>query len=205
MADQRNKSLLIIFVKNPKLGRAKTRLAATIGDEKALAAYKFLLNHTKNITLATPVDKVVFYSHFVDNDDLWSNDRYQKHEQIEGDLGQKMLHAFDYAFKNGYTKVGIIGSDCYDLTSQILEDAFQLLESSDCVFGPALDGGYYFMGMKKMNPFLFENKEWSTGSVLSSSIADCQTHNLTHTLLPSLSDIDTEEDLRRAGIDPAQF
>lgn len=187
--------LLIIFVKNPQLGRAKTRLAATIGDEAAFEAYKRLLTKTRDVTLELPYDKVVYYDQFVDDTDLWYRKDYDKAVQIAGQLGKKMQDAFERAFEDGYQKICIIGSDCYDLTTEILAQAFDTLEKYDAVMGPSQDGGYYLMGLSKANFSIFQNKEWSTESVASDTIKDFEKEGLSYALLPILNDVDTEADL----------
>ena len=187
--------LLIIFVKNPELGKAKTRLAAGIGKEAALHVYKWLLERTKEISSGLSSDKVVFYNDFIDYQDLWPNDIYQKALQIAGDLGQKMEAAFRWAFEVGYQKVCIIGSDCYDLTTEILETAFEKLENHNAVIGPSVDGGYYLLGMTQLNSSVFKNKDWSTSSVFDSTIESFISQNLNYFQLEILNDIDTKEDL----------
>lgn len=188
-------SLLIILVKNPVLGKAKTRLAATIGDEKALDIYKFLLGKTKQETIDLPTDKVVYYSGFIDHSDLWDNDKYLKMLQPSGGLGDKISSAFNQAFADGYQRVCIIGSDSYDLKQIHLESAFKALQRNEAVIGPAEDGGYYLLGMSQMNALLFENKNWSTETVASDTIKDFKALSLSYEVLPTLNDIDTEADL----------
>ncbi len=190
------KNLLIIFVKNPVLGKAKTRLAATIGGVKALEIYKLLLKQTVEITKELSCDKVVCYSGFIDNQDVWDNDVYQKKIQIDGDLGMKMSAAIAQNFSEGYESICIIGSDCYDLNSEIIEAAFEILEERDAVIGESEDGGYYLLGMNKLNPAFFENKKWSTETVATDTISDFRKDNLTFGKLPVLNDIDEEKDLR---------
>ena len=190
------KKLLIIFVKNPVLGKAKTRLAATVGDAKALGIYKLLLKRTVEITTELSCDKVVFYSEFIDNQDVWDNDVYQKRIQVVGDLGEKMSKAIEQEFDLGYESICIIGSDCYDLSSEILDAAFKILEKKDAVIGESEDGGYYLLGMNKLNPVFFENKKWSTDTVAADTIDDFRNGNLTFGKLPVLNDIDEEKDLR---------
>lgn len=190
------KNLLIIFVKNPELGKVKTRLAATIGEEEALNVYKQLLKHTLQITTALTTDKVVFYSDFVDHFDKWDNAVFEKHPQEGRELGERMDHAFQWAFGKGYESVCIIGSDCYELETHTIKDAFNRLKTNEVVIGPSLDGGYYLLGMKQPHPFLFKNKHWSTGSVLKETIRDIESHNLSACLLSVLRDVDVESDLK---------
>lgn len=189
-------NLLLIFYRNPELGKVKTRLAATIGNEKALAVYLKLAEHTKNITEGLKADKVVFYSQTIEIKDQWPGETYQKHEQSGNDLGERMLNAFQYGFDRGYKRVCIIGTDCLELNRTIIETAFHALERHDVVLGPAKDGGYYLLGMKKMHADFFINKNWSTQTVMHDTLLNIL-HNLASLhLLPLLSDIDVEEDLK---------
>ncbi len=189
------KELLIIFYRNPELGKVKTRLAAGIGDEKALAVYYMLFKHTREITESLPCDKALFYSDFIDKEDNWDNDLYIKLHQTFGDLGKKMQAAFEWAFDMKYEKVCIIGTDCFELNSDIIKKAFHQLSKYDCVIGPANDGGYYLLGMKKLHPELFKNKNWSTDEVYTKTINDFNSLDLNHTSLSLLSDVDTIADL----------
>ncbi len=185
---------LIIFVRNPELGKVKTRLATTIGNEKTLVVYNYLLQHTHDVAESIYADKYIFYTDQVNENDLWNS--YHKLVQSDGDLGNKMKQAFQFVFKLGYTSVCIIGSDCLDLNTRIINQAFSTLKNNDVVLGPALDGGYYLLGMNNVETPLFVNKEWSTDSVIKKTIADCEQNNLSFALLETLSDIDTEEDLK---------
>ena len=189
------KSLLIIFVKNPELGRAKTRLAATVGNEAALAIYKRLLERTKTITAPLNVDKTVFYDRILGENDLWSDEGFDKSVQPEGDLGERMISAFQASFNKGYEHICIIGSDCYDLSTEVLDQAFEALESNDAVIGGAKDGGYYLIGMNRLIPAVFQNKPWSTAEVFPSTVQDFKDNEVSYYELPVLNDVDTENDL----------
>lgn len=186
--------LLLLFVRNPELGKVKTRLAATVGPEVALEVYIHLLQHTRQVTQQLPVDKLVYYAEKIAHTDNWPDDIYQKALQHKGDLGEKMNAAFENAFASGYTSVVIIGSDCQQLTQEIIQQAFAALETHDVVIGPALDGGYYLLGMKKLHPPFFRNKQWSTEHVFPDTLEDTRALHLTYTLLPILSDVDKAED-----------
>jgi len=190
-----NKHLLIIFLKNPTLGKVKTRLASTIGDVKALEIYQLLLNRTRQITEKLPVTKVVYYSDYVETQDIWENETYQKTLQKGKELGEKMLNAFQKGFADGYNKVCIIGSDCYELDGQIIQQAFDLLDKNDLIIGPATDGGYYLLGMSSLHEALFQNKVWSTPAVLAETLKDADELGLKYLLLQELNDVDHEGDL----------
>lgn len=189
-------SLLLIFVKNPELGKVKTRLAKTLGDQRALQIYHYLLSHTQKISReVSQADRFVYYSSFIEENDLWPREAFEKYRQEGADLGERMSRAFQRAFEKKYQKVVIIGSDCLELTTEILNQAFRQLDSQDFVLGPARDGGYYLMGMRQEELAVFQNKNWSTASVLQDTIKDLEARHYSYALLPELSDIDHATDL----------
>lgn len=190
----KNKNLILIFTRNPELGKVKTRLAKTIGDEKALTIYKFLLNHTKEVTQNLPYDKAVYYSVKVRDNDIWNVETYQKFAQHGEDLGIRMENAFQNAFNAGYEKVLIIGSDLYDLEEKHIHQAFEQLNANDVVIGPAEDGGYYLLGMKKLYTAVFQNKAWGTETVRKDTLSDLQNDSVF--LLDMLNDVDYFEDIK---------
>ena len=156
----KSKSALIIFTRNPELGKCKTRLAKTIGDEAALDIYKYLLKHTATISQDINVDKFIFYSENIKKEDLWDSKIFRKNLQQGSDLGERMEHAFKQLFESDYEKVIIIGSDLFDLKPRDIETAFKLLNNNDFVIGPAKDGGYYLLGMKHLQSKFFKNTKW---------------------------------------------
>ncbi len=107
-----------------------------------------------------------------------------------------MFGAFQYVL-NSQSKAIIIGSDCPDISSQIIEEAFIRLDKHDCVIGPSEDGGYYLLGMKKLHSALFEDIEWSSSKVMEQTIRKIESLQLSYTQLPKLNDIDTIDDLRQ--------
>ena len=94
-----SENLILVFVRNPELGKVKTRLAKTIGDSNALTVYTILLQHTESVLNAISGDKVVYYSEEVQHSDLWCETVYQKKLQKGADLGARMEDAFETAFK----------------------------------------------------------------------------------------------------------
>ena len=184
----------MIFTRNPELGKCKTRLAATVGDRKALAIYTFLLRHTASVTDALPdTDLHVYFSERLGDGSIWDPGRYQRHVQRGADLGARMQQAFEDTFDKGYTRVVLIGSELYDLTPEDLIAAFQALKHHPVVFGPATDGGYYLLGLTAMIPELFRNKAWGTSSVLADSLRDLPGRK--PQLLPERNDVDYYEDI----------
>jgi rSAM/selenodomain-associated transferase 1 len=194
-----NPNLLIIFYRNPELGKVKSRLAKTVGEEKALAIYLKMVSHARYVSSCSNADKIVFYSEYVDTEDNWLNEVFEKETQLGSSLGEKMANAFEYGFNKGYKKICIIGTDCPDLTCEIIQEAFEKLNSTDAVIGPATDGGYYLLGMNEYHPEFFENKKWSTDSVLTDTIEDFKRLNLNYFKLQTLTDIDYEKDLQSVG------
>lgn len=189
-----SKNALIIFVRNPELGKCKTRLARTIGEEKALEIYKQLLQHTASIAKDIKADRYVFYSEHIKRDDLWDTRIFRKKLQQGNDLGERMYNAFTEVLGMGYQKAIIIGSDLLDLDADLANNAYSQLDHHDVVLGPATDGGYYLLGLKKLYPKVFRHKEWGTSSVAKATLKDLENCNV-H-LLKELNDIDTFEDLQ---------
>lgn len=188
---------LIIFIKNPILGQVKSRLAADIGEEKALAVYRDLTEKTrKEAEQLKGVRCKLYYSDFIETNDEWVSDIFKKRLQTKGDLGDKMQMAFQESVDG---KTVIIGSDCYDLTTQHIERALQTLDESDVVLGPANDGGYYLLGMSNYYPQLFEGVEWSTERVLKQTLKQAKSLNLRVSFLEELVDLDTFSDLKESG------
>lgn len=188
-----SKNLLLVFTRNPELGKCKTRLAAKVGDESALDIYKFLLNHTAALTQNVNAAKQVWYSEEIWMNDIWDNAVYDKRLQQGTDLGVRMANAFQAGFASGFERVIVIGSDMYDLSEDDLEKAFTILKVKDFVIGPAEDGGYYLLGMKAFNAEVFKNKTWGTSSVLQNTLNDLKNENIE--LLEARNDVDVYEDI----------
>ena len=185
---------LIIFTRNPELGKCKTRLAKSVGDAEALKIYKELLQHTANVVKDVNAKRFVFYSENIHKDDIWSSSYFNKRLQIGNDLGERMENAFQELFSEGFKNVIIVGSDLLDLSKSIIEEAYFKLQDNDAVIGPAEDGGYYLLGMKTLNPNVFRNKIWGTETVLKNTKKDFMEQSLY--TLETLNDIDYVEDLK---------
>ena len=188
-----SKNLLIVFTRNPELGKVKTRLAKTVGNATTLKIYIFLLERTRDIAVQVSADKAVYYSVKVRENDIWDANNFQKHQQVGEDLGIRMLHAFKNGFKAGYEKVMIIGSDLYDLTAETIENAFIALEDNEVVIGPAEDGGYYLLGMNSLEEKVFKNKKWGTETVRKNTLEELKDKKVF--LLGELNDVDVFEDI----------
>lgn len=188
-----SKNLLLIFTRNPVLGKCKTRLAATVGDESALNIYKFLLDHTVSLTKDVNAAKQVWYSEEIRKNDIWADEIFDKRLQQGSHLGIRMANGFQEGFASGYENIIIIGSDMYDLAKTDIEHAFNLLKTKDFVIGPAEDGGYWLLGMKVFKATLFQNKNWGTETVLQDTLNDLKEENI-H-LLEIRNDVDVYEDI----------
>ncbi|MFT6370342.1 MAG: rSAM/selenodomain-associated transferase 1 [Maribacter sp.] len=190
----KSRNLLVIFTRNPELGKCKTRLAEKVGDEAALDIYQFLLNHTVKITFGLYAKKTVYYSEEICKEDIWNNTVYDKKLQTGQDLGERMANAFLEGFQNDFEKIIVIGSDMYDLSQKDLEAAFNALDTNDFVVGPAEDGGYYLLGMKHFIPEVFQAKNWGTVTVLQDTLSNLVAEKTA--LLASKNDVDHYEDIK---------
>jgi len=182
---------LLLFIKNPIPGQTKTRLASDVGNEMALKMYHVLCDWTREQAQAlTSTDRYLYYSNEVTPDDAWPESDFHKRLQHPGGLGERMLAGFEAAFAAGHERVVIIGSDCPGIDTAYLERAFAALEDHDVVVGPALDGGYTLLGMRKLTPELFHDVAWSTAEVLPTTLARAAAAGRTVRQLEPLSDVD---------------
>lgn len=189
------KEVVLIFQKNEVLGKVKSRLAVGTGEEQALEIYRQLLAKTYLALRDISVSITTYFSEFIPENPIHSAEN--KLVQVGQDLGERMKNAFAENFESGMEKVVLIGTDCPSLEGIHLAQAFEALDQSDLVLGPARDGGYYMIGMKCRADFLFEGITWSTELVLSQTLALAAAQGLQTSLLPVLEDIDTLEDWER--------
>ena len=188
--------LLLIFIKNPIQGKVKTRLGKDLGHHQAVEIYKKLLEVTRLAALGVNAARQLYYGDFINHEDNWSPQDFEKKLQHGSDLGVRMHEAFVKGFDEGYKKIVIIGSDCPEMDAQTLEEAFRKLEDHNVVIGPANDGGYYLLGLsQKVN--IFENVDWSTESVFDQTLALVKKQGLSRALLPEKTDLDTIDDLKK--------
>ena len=201
-----NNQRLIIFTRYPEPGTTKTRLIPALGAEGAanIQSQMTKTTITKAKKLSNMMSLLVEVRFAGGNlqlmknwlrDDLELDLKYQ--EQGTGDLGERITRAFESAFNQGVKSVVVIGTDCPSLTPNIMLEAFAKLTESDVIIGPATDGGYYLIGLKKIIPELFQGINWGTCEVLSKTVAIGQNLNLAIDYLLELSDIDRPEDLEK--------
>ncbi len=190
-----SKDKLIVLVKAPREGEVKTRLAATAGTRKACAVYRELVATVLQRNSALKTVELRFTP-----DDAgaeiqpWLRPGWTAQPQGDGDLGARMGRAFEASFAAGFERVVIIGSDCPAAGSADVRAAWKELKTHDVVLGPALDGGYWLIGLRAVHPPLFEGISWSSEAVLGQTLQRARALGLRIQLLRILADIDTEED-----------
>ncbi|WP_460207018.1 TIGR04282 family arsenosugar biosynthesis glycosyltransferase [Scytonema sp. NUACC21] len=191
---------LVIFTRYPEPGKTKTRLIPALGPEGAATLQRQMTEHTilqvKQLQSSLSVSlEVRFAGGNLQLMQDWLGSDVTCQPQGEGDLGLRMLRSLKSGFEAGAKKVIIIGTDCPEVNAEILRMAFDRLNHNDLVLGPATDGGYYLVGLKRPVPDLFTNITWGTSHVLQQTIEKAQFFNLSVGYLPVLSDIDRPEDL----------
>lgn len=191
---------LVIFVKNARRGHVKTRLASSLGEDKALAIYLALCERVRNVCLGFSGKCYVYYSEYIPSEpDLWEDDFFIKRKQHSvADLGLRMKATFNELLPV-HSSVRLIGTDIPHLSTDLLEESILFLKNTDVILGPSVDGGYYLIGIKKPNEYLFQNMTWSIDTVLSETIQRISMNNKTYHLLKTLPDIDTSDDWEKHG------
>ena len=187
-----SKELVIVFVKNIKLGKVKTRLAKTIGNQGAFDVYTELVSVTEQATQKLKADKRIYFSESIVKNQ-WEN--HDKFVQEGVDLGERMKNAFTKGFNDGYDRIVLIGSDLPDINSNHINKGLEALKTNDITFGPAEDGGYYLVGLSKTHLFVFNNKPWSENHLLEETLNEIKEKQISFTTLDTLNDIDNFEDL----------
>lgn len=210
-ASQPPKRSLVVLARAPERGCVKTRLAREIGEAAALEAYRELgtavlaavvgLGNCELVVAYTPAGREASVR-------AWLGSAPAYEPQQEGDLGARMLGAISGRCGAGRQKVVVIGTDCAELDPPLLETAFARLDRADAVFGPAADGGYYLVGMKRPIPELFRDIPWSAPDTLATTLARAAASGLSVALLEERRDVDTADDWRtwrsrHAGDQPA--
>lgn len=195
----KNTRALLIFAKAP--GRdVKTRLAGSLSEEERIALYERLLMDTiRKLRHIRGIDTLIFYTPR-DREEYFRQFRLPLHPQADGDLGERMASAFDGILNQGYREAVMVGVDIPGLTSGAIVRAFQLMGHHDVVFGPATDGGYYLIGLKKPDRDLFCGVEWSTAHTLRQSIRKAEEKNMKIGFVEQLSDVDTMRDAEKTGV-----
>ncbi len=191
---------IIVMARYPEAGKTKTRIIPALGAEGAAALHTHLVKQT----LAT-VDQFISTRRcdvevrFAGGDEAGMQRLFESRHRFlpqQGDsLGDRMNDAVAAAFEGGFQRVVVIGTDCPSLTTTHLAEAFQSLDHSGVVVGPAVDGGYYLLGMREHYSELFNLIEWGTANVLKQTLQNVRRINASVHRLSPLSDVDFPEDL----------
>ena len=191
---------LIVFTRYPQSGKAKTRLIPALGAEAAADLHRQMTEYT--LSQIKPLQQrrsLTVEIWFVGGDRVqmqaWLGSDLSYQAQPAGDLGDRMVQAFQAAFDSGVKAAIIIGTDCPELTDVLLTEAFQALQHTDLVLGPATDGGYYLIGLRRLVPELFKTIAWSTDRVFQQTVDIASNLNLSFTTLLTLTDVDRPDDL----------
>jgi len=183
---------LIVFLRFPEKGKVKTRIASSLGEDAALAIYKELTDITLGLVSDLNAQVYLFYEGGMPEKSQ-RNPSFQYLDQAHGNLGDKMLDAFDVVLQK-HAKVIIIGSDCPQLSTPDIHEGFLMLDAYDVVIGPGEDGGYYLLGCREIIHNMFKDIAWSTSSVLEKTIRIIEGYGKKYFLLRTLNDIDEEKD-----------
>ncbi len=194
---------ILLFLKAPRPGEVKTRLARDLGPERAAAVYRSLAEAQLR-RLPKDAEVVVAFAPADAESEMraWLGHGYRFRAQCEGDLGERLAEAVADAFAAGAGGVTCIGGDCPALDARHLRQANEkLANGADVVFGPSEDGGYTLIALAGPHTGLFEDIPWSSPETLRTSLARAKQLGLRAELLETLYDIDTAKDLERAARD----
>jgi len=194
-----SKQCILLFLRTPEKGRVKTRLAASLSDDTALALYLLFVEDTLEMLSRTGYP-IILYGHPAENLGVistWLGPRLPCHPQTGEDLGRRMAAAFSQAFSDGFDKVVLMGSDIPDLPPRIIRDAFSALNQEGAALGPAEDGGYYLIAFRRsaFQATVFDDISWGTETVLSQTLSAFEKSRTPVRLLERWQDIDTIDDL----------
>ena len=192
--------VILLFVKAPREGRVKTRLAASVGPLEALRIYRLLVAAVLTRLPARCRLEVWFDPSDAEREVReWLGSRVPAgatwHAQPKGDLGERLTAAFREALRPGPAEVFAIGGDCPLIPPGAFATAARKLRrGEDAVLGPSADGGYYLIGMRRPLPALFDRIDWGGDRVCRQTLERAAAQGLRVGLLPELRDVDTLED-----------
>lgn len=188
--------IALLFAKAPRPGEVKTRLVPAIGARAAADLYRSMAGDAVKRLRCPGYDLVVCYDPPTAAPEVraWLGEDVVLMPQAAGDLGRRMDRALGAALKIA-SAACVVGTDVPDLTARVVEEAFEALEGADLVIGPAEDGGYYLLALKRPIPELFQGMPWSTPDVLRRTLAAAQRLGLRVGTLETLRDVDTPADL----------
>ncbi len=196
-----NKNALIIIAKHPEAKNVKTRLKGHLPDKKLIELYTSLFEHTvKKLQSMPGVDTFIAFA-LHKSREYFSRFKINLIPLADSNLGDNMYRAFTEILDIGYQKAVLVGADIPELSPLIILKAFDLLSQHDLVYGPAMDGGYYLIGMKRLIKEVFENVPWSSNKTLKKSLEQAKKYGYNVAFTEMLNDVDTIEDVKRIGFD----
>lgn len=188
---------LVVMARAPEEGRVKTRIARTTGPARALAIYRELAETVmRGLWSLERCEVVVAITPDSGGGALapWLGPGWSVEGQGEGDLGDRMERAIARRFADGANQVVLIGTDTPEADAAVVLAAYDALRSHDVVVGPATDGGYYLIGVRRPEPELFRDVPWSTDQTCAATLERAKARGLAVALVEPLDDIDTEAD-----------
>jgi rSAM/selenodomain-associated transferase 1 len=202
----RHRECLIIFTRYPEPGTTKTRLIPHLGRRGAADIQRQMTGHVLAQALPLMTSRGLELEIRYEGGDArlmraWLGDAVTYVRQGPGDIGRRMAQAFRDAVDRGHRSIVLIGTDIPDITTALIAGAFEKLYDDKIVLGPAVDGGYYLIGLpRKMlapgAPGLFSDIAWGTATVLQETCRRLKEQGLNYSLLETLEDVDRPEDLR---------
>ncbi|MEM8954195.1 MAG: TIGR04282 family arsenosugar biosynthesis glycosyltransferase [Verrucomicrobiota bacterium] len=198
------KRVVLVFLKYPEAGRVKTRLARDVGEDEAARIYAEMVRRVLGVIAGLqgvavwicydPAGMGGAVREWVGELAGEAAQKWDFLGQVEGDLGERMRVAIGAAVAAGYCRVGVVGTDCLELSGELFTELWQMLEGVDVVFGPARDGGYYLLGVKGVCDGILEGIEWSSERTLEMSLSAATAAGLSVGQLALLRDVDTLAD-----------
>lgn len=199
--ESNQQELCLIFSRYPEPGLTKTRLIPSLGGKGAAELQRWMTEkvvaEAGRLAAGRPGLCLELAISGGDERQLaaWLGSQLRCREQVGNDLGARLAFAFGQAFDRGFQRVVVVGGDCPELTSDILSQAFDRLRHKEMVLGPAADGGYYLMGLRRAVPQLFQGITWGSGQVLRQTLRAAAQVDMEAFLLPRLADVDRPADL----------
>ncbi len=186
-----------IFVRSPVVGQVKTRLTPAVTPAEARDLYLAMLADLAARLRDSKHRPTVFLGGARTSElDSVLDPKWPVVAQADGSLGDRLTAAFAELFRNRGDRAVIIGSDSPDLPLPYLKRAFQALKHRDVVIGPAMDGGYYLIGVRVPAPSLFAGIEWGSPTVLDRTLDAIERGRVSLALLPPWYDVDDAASLR---------
>lgn len=197
---------LVIMAKAPRPGHVKTRLAKSLSQEAIVELYKCLVEDTMQLARSVATDALAIVCPSADVAALaeWLPDIEMVAQSGNG-LAAGLASAFQVFTGRGYRQVIALDGDSPQISSKTVEQAFRLLDSSDVVVGPTIDGGYYLVGVSAAEAALFDHDRIGTGGALDSLLAAAHRQNLTAALTDAAYDVDEPSDLERLSRELEQY